>query len=148
MTHRTPPISLREASAAFSEFLRNNSYPEQVLWVGEADVLWDRRQLWVRPAKGTWDAAGEKYADGIKRGLGIALHAFSSIEGMTIATIFVPIDEDVAQRFLISPNGLKFSAATNRLPARHVSSSMKWLFLSARHRTSSRLFRADYLNYR
>jgi hypothetical protein len=147
MTHRAPPISLREASEAFGEFLRNNNYPEELLWVGEADVLWDRRQLWLRPAKGTSDIACERYADGIKRRLGMALHAFSSIEGITITTIFVPEDEDVAQRFLILPNGLKFSAATNRLPARPVSSSLKWLLLSARYRVSSRLFRADYLTY-
>jgi hypothetical protein len=142
------PISLTEASEEFCRFLRDNSYPEQVLWVREADVLWDQRQLWVRPSRGAWDSARNKYTDGIKNGLGITLYAFSSMEGVTIATIFVPEDKDVAQRLQMPLNGLKLSAAANRLPAQPVSSSTRWLFLSARHRKSSRVFRANYLTYK
>jgi hypothetical protein len=145
MTDYDAPGSLEEASKAFCKFLRNNAYPEPVLWVEETDVLWDRHQIWVRPAQRTWDIACETYANGIKSGLGVSLYAFSSIEGMTIATVLVPEDEGAARRSLIPINGLKMSAATNSLPACKVASSLRWLILSVRHRRSSRLFRTTHL---
>jgi hypothetical protein len=139
------PGSLQEASKGFSEFLRSNSYPGQILWVGEADVLWNRRQLWVRPSQRTSNAACEIYDAGIKRGIGVSLYAFSSIEGMAIATVLVPADEDAGQRSFMVRNSLKMTVATSRLPARRVENGLAWLALSLQHGRSSRLFRLEHL---
>ena len=146
MDHKAPE-TLPEALDVFSMFLKNNGYPEQILWVGKNDVAWDRRQLRirVRPLQKAWQTACETYTGGIKRRLGVSLYAFSSIEGMTIATVLVPENEDMAQRSRIPPDELKLSTATNSLPACRVTSRLVWLALSLCHRRSSRLFRTTHL---
>lgn len=141
--------SLTEVSQRFSKFLRENGYPEQVVWVEPTDVLWDRHQLCVcvreRPAQIAWDHARRRYANGIRNGLGVELRAFSEIRGTAIATVICPKDDDAAQRHLMPRRGLKLSAATKKLSARRVTNGLTWLILSLRHRADSRLFWDDYL---
>lgn len=143
------PNSLNEASQRFSRFLRENGYPEQVAWVEQTDLVWDRHQLCAcvrkRPTQIAWDRACQRYAEGIRNGLGVELHAFSEVAGTAIAAVIVPKDEDAAQRRLMPRSGLKLSAATRKLTARRVTNSLTWLVLSLFHRADSRSFWDDYL---
>jgi hypothetical protein len=149
MTDQELPASLETATHRFSHFLEQNGYPRQVLWVEQGDVVWDRCQVWVRPDSSqiAFDHARERYADGIRGGLGVCFHAFSELAGTTVATILVPKDHDEAQRALIPLGGLKLNAATNKLSARHVAARVTWLILSMRHRKSSRLFWTGHFGF-
>lgn len=82
MSAQETPASLNEAGQPFSRFLRENGYPEQVLWVEHGDIVWHRRQLWVRmrPIQTAQERACQRYADGIRNGLGVTLYAFRSLQ--------------------------------------------------------------------
>jgi hypothetical protein len=147
MSSPETPASLDEACQRFSRFLRENGYPEQILWVEHPDVVLSHRRLFVRarPTKTVWEHARQKYEEGIKNGHGVLLHAFSELGEAAIAAVILPQDDDAAQRHLIPKGDLKLSVATNKFGARRVTNRLIWLILSLRHRTASRSFWDDYL---
>jgi hypothetical protein len=147
MSAQETPASLNEAGQRFSRFLRENGYPEQVLWVEHGDIVWHRRQLWVRmrPIQTAQERACQRFADGIRNGLGVSLYAFSELAGTAIAAVILPKDKDAAQRNLMPRDGLKLSVATKKLSARRVKNRLTWLILSACHTAASRSFWDDYL---
>ena len=77
---------------------------------------------------------------GIERGLGVCLQAFGKTEDSTIATVFVPKDDDESQRALMPLGGLKMSARVQSLPAHRVRSNLLWIALSAWYRKSTLSF--------
>jgi hypothetical protein len=139
------PGSFDEASQRFSIFLHQNGYPEKVLWLEQANLVWDKRRLWVRDDPRAPDYARRRYADAIGAGFGVNLHAFAVAGDKTVAGVIVPVDDDGAQRHLIPYGGLKLSALKNMHSGRLVSSRPIWLFRSLLHRESSRLFFASHL---
>ena len=151
MTREETPNSLSEVTQRFSKFLRENGYPEQVVWVEQTDLVWDQHQLCIcvreRPTQIALDHAGKKYAAGIRNVLGVSLYAFSEVAGTAVAAVILPKDEDTAQRHLMPRGGLKLSAATQKLRARRITNSLTWLILSMRYKASSRLFWDQYLEY-
>jgi hypothetical protein len=134
------PESFEEASERFCTFLRQNGYPEKVLWVEQANLVWDKRRLWVRDDPVAVEHARRRYADGIRAGFGVNLHAFAAADDKTVARVIVPVDDDAAQRHLMPCGGLKLSALKDMMNARAVSSRSVWLFLSLLNKDSSRLF--------
>lgn len=148
MIDQDTPRSLDEAHRRFSRFLRENNYPEQILWVGREDVVWSQSQLWVRSRStpDTWDRACKKYAVGMRNDLGVALYAFSELPGTAVAAVIPPKDEDAAQRHLMPRGGLKLSAATLKLRVRRITNRVLWFILSMQ-RASSRSFWDQYLEY-
>ena len=148
ISEQTPP-SFDEASRRFSKFLRQNGSPEQVAWVEQADVLWDTHRLCVcvrsRSPQVARDQAYQRYAAGIRNGVGVELHAFAELPERSVAAIILPKDDDAAQRHLIAPGGLKLCLATKKLPARSITNRLTWLILSVRHRTASQSFWDAYL---
>jgi hypothetical protein len=149
MIDRDTPGSLDEAHRRFSRFLRENNYPEQILWVEQEDIVWSRSQLWVRSRStpDAWDRACQGYAIGMKNDLGVTLYAFSELPGTAIAAVILPKEEDAAQRHLIPRGGLKLSAATQKLRVRRITNRVTWFILSMRYKASSRLFWDQYLEY-
>jgi hypothetical protein len=139
------PESFEEASERFCTFLRQNGYPEKVLWVEQANLVWDKRRLWVRDDPLAVEHAGRRYTDAIRAGFGINLNAFAVAGDKTVAGVIVPVDDDAAQRHLIPYGGLKLSALKTMHSGRLVSSRPIWLFRSLLHRNSSRLFLASHL---
>lgn len=148
MSNREQPELLDEAAERFSKFLRGNGYSERVLWVEKADLLWDRQQLWIRQrtSETAWNSARQRYAEGISRGFGVWLYAFSEAAGNSIAVVLKPESEDASQRLLMPRWGLKLSAAIKKLPAHLVDARLQWLLLSLHHRTASQSFRANYFD--
>jgi hypothetical protein len=131
--------SLTQASDGFSKFLKENGDPERVVWVGRRDLIWGRGRVWIKEPE-TWDAASKLYTLGIERGLGVCLRAFAKTLSSTIATVFVPKDDDQRQRSLMPLGGLKMSARVHSLPARRVKSNLLWIVLSAWYRQSTLSF--------
>jgi hypothetical protein len=142
------PATLTEAQPRFVKFLRENNYPEQIVWVEREDVVWGQLQLWVRTrsTQESWDRACQKYAVGMRSGLGVTLYAFSELPGTAIAAVILPKDEDAAQRHLMLRGELKLSAATQKLKARRIANRVIWLILSRRYKASTRLFWDQYLD--
>ena len=134
-----PPNSLTQASNGFSKFLKDNGYPHRVVWAGRSNVIWDGRRLWVREPS-TWDSATRLYKLGIERGLGVCVQAFGETENSTIATVFVPKDDDERQRALTPLGGLKMNAWVKSVPAHRVRSNLLWIVLSAWYRQSTLSF--------
>jgi hypothetical protein len=149
MNSQETPASLNEACQRFSRFLQQNDYPEQIVWVEQADLVWDQRHLCVcvreRPTQIAWDHASQRYEEGIRNGNGVLLLAFSQLGETSVAAVILPKDDDAAQRHLIPRSGLKLSAATKKLSARRFTNRLTWLIQSARNRTASRLFWDEYL---
>jgi hypothetical protein len=134
-----PPNSLIQASNGFSTFLKENGYPDRVVWVGRSNLVWGGRRLWIKePA--TWDEASRLYTLGVERGFGVCLQAFGKTESSTIATVFVPKDDDESQSWLMPLGGLKMSAWVKSLPAHLVKSNLLWIALSAWYRKSTLSF--------
>ena len=142
MSDERAPQSFDDACLRFSAFLRQNRLPGQIAWVEESDLVWDKHRLWIRihPGETAWANVRQQYADGLKCGLGVSLHAFAAFPEATIAAVTFPRDEDAAQRNLMQRDGLKLSARVEIFPASPVISSLQWWFLSLRHHNSSRLF--------
>src|SRR5580704_12203076 len=99
MSSPEAPASLNEACQRFSRFLRENGYPEQILWVEKTDIVWHRRRLYVREhsMKTARDRACQRYEEGIKTGHGLLLHAFSELGEAAVAAVILPEDDDAAQ---------------------------------------------------
>jgi hypothetical protein len=148
MSSQDAPASFNDACQRFSRFLRENGYPERLTWVEHADVVWHRRQLWVRarPLQTVLDRASQRYEEGARNGHGVKLHAFSELGQTAIAAIILPKDDDEAERALMPRGCLKFSAATKKLTARLVTNHLTWLILSVLHRADSRSFWGSYLD--
>ena len=147
MSDQETPASLDQACQRFSRFLRENGYPEQILWVENPDVICHQWQLWVRArtAQTMRGRACQKYEEGIRNGLGVWLQAFSELPGTTIAAVILPKDEDAAQRCLMPRSGLKLTVAAKKFSARRVTNRLTWLILSLRYGAASRSFWDDYL---
>jgi len=140
------PSSLNQALEQFSTFLLQNGYPERVTFVGPGDLIWTRKRLWVRPPE-TFDAAEKSYSSGIDRGLGVCLHAFGVTPDLTIATIFIPIDQDEGQRSLMGMGQLKLSAALNKMQTDCITNNLTWRLMSLRHRKHTKSL-LDFLQIR
>jgi len=129
-------------------FLRSNHYPDEILWVEKRVLVWGKQQLWIRDraSEAARKNAEKQYSEGINKGFGVQLHAFSEAAGKSAAVVLSPDCEDASQRLLMPRRNLKLSAAVNKLPARLVHGRMHWLFLSLRFRTSSQLFWTSYFD--
>jgi hypothetical protein len=133
------PSSLTQASDGFSKFLKENGYPKRVVWVGRRNLVWGRGRVWIKePA--TLDVASKRYTLAVERGLGVCLQAFAKTSNSTIATVFVPKNDDESQSFLMPLGGLKMNAWVHSLPARRVKSNLLWIVLSAWYRQSTLSF--------
>ena len=133
MTDPEAPVSFDDARQRFAAFLRKNGYPENVLWVDQADLIWDRRQLRIHDYPASLEHARKHYADGIKAGLGINLHAFATAGATTIAAIRLPLDGARYEKWLrqkmeesrAAAEAKKASAAGKTGPAADFNQSFK-----------------------
>lgn len=74
MTGEALPDSLDTACHRFSKFLRDNGYPEQILFVEREDVVWDGLKCWIHESSNAaQERARARYSEGIRRGFGVAL---------------------------------------------------------------------------
>ena len=136
------PESFEEATSRLSTFLQANGRPEKIVWTDGSDVIWNGKELLVKEPNNdrSWDAARIRYFAGVGRGLGICLHAFAVTTTSTIASVFVPTDEDERQRSLMGKGLLKLSVSEKPFRARVARNGLIWLFASLRHRKSTQVF--------
>ena len=128
------PGSLEEASQRFREFLRSQGWPDEVQWLIPGAVLASKRgHCWInsRKVEGGMALARETYQQGVTQGLGISIEALCQTDSVTFAYVFVPTDQDEAERLLIT--GLKLSVPLTAQRARVVKNSCWWWALRRLH---------------
>jgi hypothetical protein len=135
-----PPASLAIAEQNFRAFLATEGYPQIIRWVGRDDVLVDtQRHFWIRDRETeSVKHADQQYSEGLKRNLGIALHALCCTEVETFAAVFVPGDDLDRQHHLMG-RVLKLSCPTKKLYATKVKNPLRWLALRLRNGRRSKL---------
>jgi hypothetical protein len=104
------PDSLDDAFLRFREFLRLQGWPDRMQWLTAGTVLFSKKgHYWIKSRKvgEGMTLARETYQQGVSRGLGISIEALCQTDSVTFAYVFVPTDQDEAERMLI--RGLKLS---------------------------------------
>jgi hypothetical protein len=141
-----PPLTLAGAEDAFSQFLSSNGYPLRIRWItAEQIVLGDNRHHFISTlgAEIGHAEASRRYAEGLKKGLGILLQGFCATPKETIAGIYIPTDSTDAEYRRIGL-GLKLSCPTSLIPASTIEDSVEWKHLAADFRTRFQIMRQAY----
>ncbi|MBN8733741.1 MAG: hypothetical protein J0L64_24615 [Acidobacteria bacterium] len=120
------------AKEKFVDFLVNQGFPPRLLWVQPDDVVlreWKgAATLFVR--KGDHNQresdARQEFQSAAERGVGLALEASCKTGDWTICSIFVPENNDQAERLMVPRQGVKLSVAINPPPT--VLVEHKWLW--------------------
>ena len=142
MTTLPEPHTFEEAVSRFEEFLRQNGYPPNLVWVEPTDLLLSGRgAIYVKlpvPAENLIRAR-ERFGLGINKGLGILLGTICYLRDATCCYAWVPQDHEEQQRHLMC-NGLKLSATTDsRRSGRAIMSHFYWYLLKRRYQKYSRM---------
>jgi hypothetical protein len=129
------PPTLGEAVEQFKKFLGSNGHPTEVRWVTRGDVIpKGPHQRWVHARSENQIPCAEKqYAQGLKKGLGIALRAVCSTETATFAAVFVP-EDDLDAHCNLMPRGLEVSCPAEKMKAVLVKNPFWWRYLRLRYR--------------
>jgi hypothetical protein len=141
------PTTLLDAQNQLSEFLERQGWPTRVVWLQRNDLLPERQTFWVGPQDSaqTFAAAERVYEEGRRRGLGISVEAICADKKSTFAAIFLPRDEDEAQRLMI-PQGLKLGVPVEHRRATVVN-ALRWAFLRMRFAFKSESFKESLNTY-
>jgi hypothetical protein len=142
-----PPDTLQESTGRFGQFLNANGYPSQIRWITAEQIVVGSEDchhfVCASGAEAGLAEANLRYAEGLKRGIGILLQAFCATPIETIAGVFVPTDLTDAQSRLIGP-GLKLSCPTSLIPASNVDDPIQWQLLIADFRERFEIMRQAY----
>jgi hypothetical protein len=130
------PQTFDEAISLFQDFLRQNGYSANLLWVEPADVLIPfQGEIYVRLPVSTTnvDHARHLFTRGISSGLGIRFGTICALRNATCCHAWVPKDLVEQERRLMGV-GLKLQAKTDRLTGTEVKNWFRWLVLQLCHR--------------
>lgn len=134
MDHPLVP-NFYSAAAEFTKFVVKQGYPPNLLWAIPEDVV-------IRKWNGAWTyfvwkgdptererRARKEYQSAISRNVGLALEAHCKTDRWAICRVFVPADEDEAERLMIPQTGIKHSAVNDPQPAILVERKWWWSIL-------------------
>jgi len=132
------PKTFADAVSRLEEFLRQNSFSVNLIWVEPANlILSGRRSIYVKVPvpSGNLERARDRFAMGMGEGLGIALGTICELPDATCSYAWVPKDRKEQQEHLMGP-GLKVSAAKGspRISGIRVTNPIHWQLLKLRHR--------------
>jgi|HubBroStandDraft_1064217.scaffolds.fasta_scaffold69675_2 hypothetical protein len=130
--------SFDESLAKYKQFLVENGYSSDVVWVIPDDVLVSSGPvIYVRmPVSGSNEESVRRLFDlGMSQKKGVLFDTLCDGDGVTFSYAWVPRDNADAQESLM-PKGLKLSAktGTSRVPGRAVGSRLRWLYLQLKCR--------------
>jgi hypothetical protein len=128
-TSPDPPPALEDAEKKFGAFLASQGYPKTIRWLSPRELLIDtKRHYWIRPRSTTSHRAAQRYAEGLKRNLGIELRAICATDTETFAHVFVPRD-DLDRQYHLMGRVLKLSCPVERRPASTTGNLLNWFAL-------------------
>jgi len=130
--------SFDESVSRYKQFLEEQGYPRDVVWVRPGDVLASSgRVIYVKlPVPRSNEEFVRRLFDlGISREKGVLFDTLCDGDGMTFSYAWVPHDDAEAEESLM-PKGLKLSAKTgaSRVPGKSVGSRLRWSYLQLKHR--------------
>ena len=138
-------VSFGATVARFQEFLGQNQYSENILWLTPEDLLLSGKQsVYVRvpiPAANEMKARN-LYDEGVANGRGLLVSTICEMEGSTCCYVWYPRSQEEEPLGLWPHDGsVKLSAKieTSRIPGRPVKSRLLWAFLKLRNRKKQNL---------
>lgn len=139
------PTALEEATKRFRDFLQEQGWPTNIVWLQRDDVLPRSKGISIRARdySEAFGRASQEYSAGKSKGLGVALIAHCADDQSTFASIFLPADDFEAQRALMG-KGLKLSAFVDRIPFVLVQSQFMWIMLRIRNAMRATLERQAF----
>ncbi|WP_321473900.1 hypothetical protein [uncultured Paludibaculum sp.] len=124
-----------DAVAEFTAFVVKQGYPPSLLWVKSSDVVIDKWSgawtcfVWKGNPSDRERSARRDYQSAVSRDVGVALEAHCKTNRWAICRVFVPLDEDQAERLMIPRTGVKHSAVDDPLSAVLVENKWWWWVL-------------------
>jgi len=141
------PADFQSAVARFRAFLRQNKYPENIVWLMPEDVLLSgKRFLYVRvPVSSANEVKARKiYDDGLANGRGLLMSTICEMKDSTCCYLFYPRrGEEEPQGLWPQDGSVKLSAklGTSRVAGKPVKNRLLWAFLKLRNRRKQNLKR-------
>jgi len=124
----------------FQEFLGQNQYPENILWLTPEDVLLSgKRSVYVRvpiPAANEMKAR-KMYDDGVANGRGLLISTICEMESSTCCYVWYPRRQEEEPQGIWPHDGsvnLSAKMETSRVPGKPVKSRLLWALLMLRNR--------------
>ncbi len=130
--------TFEESCVRYSQFLRSNGYPGELIWVNQQDILLTtRRLIYVRlpVSEGNRKVVHDLFNKAMREQSGISFSTVCALDAATCCRAWVPADEEERQRAMC-PKDLKLSvaAASSRLPGKAVRSALLWRYLRVHYR--------------
>jgi len=138
-------VSFGATVARFQEFLGQNQYSENILWLTPEDVLLSGKQsVYVRvPIPAANETKARKmYDEGVANGRGLLMSTICEMQGSTCCYVWYPRRQEEEPQGLRPHDGsVKLSAKmeTSRVPGKPVKSRLLWAFLKLRNRRKHNL---------
>lgn len=129
----------------FQKFLRQNKYPENIIWLMPEDILLScKRFLYVRvPVPETNETIARNiYDEGVVHGRGLLMSTICEMAASTCCYVWFPKrPEEEPQGLWPHDGSVKLSAQveTSRMIGKSVKSSLLWGLLKLRYRRSQNL---------
>jgi hypothetical protein len=133
--------TFEQSCARFSSFLKNNGYPDELIWITPQDILFtNRRLLYVKfpiPRRNL-EQVHALFDKAMKEQSGISFSTACELDRFTCCKAWVPANDDERMRAMCSRD-VKLSAATgnSRMPGKAVRSDLVWRYLRMRYKQSS-----------
>jgi len=128
----TLPPTFDTAAAAFEKFAHTQDYPPSLLWVKSVDVVLCRwrgmltNHVWKGDSRERYDRVRAEYQSAMARNVGVAFEAKGKTGMWAICRLYVPADNDDAERRMIPKMGVKHSVASDPLPVVLIESRFLW----------------------
>lgn len=142
------PRTFGEAQTRFCSFLQQNSRPADIWWLTPGDLIYSTEGLYLirttHPKK-TLQFIERQYYSALETEVGVEFEAICYANEITFATLRIPEAGLAAERALIGPGTLKFSARTGNPKFAIVQSALMWRLLKWRYRShNEQLRRVDH----
>lgn len=139
-----PPPTLAAAEPRFHSFLRSQKLSQTVCWLMPGDVVVaEGPHFWVRKRGAeALRYANARYAEGLRRNLGILLEVVCTTENETFAAVFIP-EDDIDAQYRLMGRGLKISCPVNRCATSATTNAFRWSLLRWRYGQQSRILEVN-----
>jgi hypothetical protein len=145
MTAATEPQTFEEAVSRFQEFLHQNGWSTNLVWVEPTDLLLSGRgAMYVKlpvPAENLIHAR-ERFTSGMSNGLGILFDTICELKNATCCYVWAPKDQ-TEQGYHLMGRGLKLTVLADRArrTGKPVVRQLYWRLLQRRHKKYSSMIR-------
>jgi hypothetical protein len=129
------PISFEDAVCQFQDFLNQNGYPRNLVWLEPTDIaLTGRPCVYVKvPVQaGNLTRAFDRFTAGMSNKLGVCFGTICEMNDSTCCYAWTPTSHQEQVEHWINPP-LKFSAKMSRVPGIPVTRRLSWWLLKLRH---------------